>query len=204
MKYVKYIHSDAGGIYHVYSNTESLLQVGKLARFIFILRFSARSRPVGDVFLASQSILVSYYPLGWAPHNVRVINWQVEGYLALFQYPKRRLFVRSREVSKPRDWYFQLSYRFEIWQAHRQQCCRSACQISERSNNSKVKSRGFEALRDLTKRRLFGYWNGALAENHITPTWSIFAPHMMHLGHVSTFPDKHCVDNKMHCLHAAT
>ena len=30
------------------------------------------------------------------------------------QYPKRRLFVRSRKVSKPRDWYFKLSYRFEI------------------------------------------------------------------------------------------
>ena len=70
------------------------------------------------------------------------------------QYPTRRLFVRSREVSKPRDWYFKLSYRFEIWQAHRQQCCRSACQISERSDNSKCKSRGFETLRDLTKRRL--------------------------------------------------
>ena len=36
------------------------------------------------------------------------------------QYPKRRLFVRSRKVSKPRDWYFKLPYRFEIWQAHRQ------------------------------------------------------------------------------------
>ena len=78
------------------------------------------------------------------------------------QYPKRRLIVRSREVSKPRDWYFKLSYRFEIWQAHRQQSCRSACQISERSDNSKYKSRDFETLRDLTKRRLFGYWDRAL------------------------------------------
>ena len=75
---------------------------------------------------------------------------------------ERRLFVRSREVSKPRDWYFKLLYRFEIWQAHRQHCCRSACQISERSDNSKYKSRGFETLRDLTERRLFGYWDGAL------------------------------------------
>ena len=77
------------------------------------------------------------------------------------QYPKRRLIVRSREVSKPRDWYFKLSCRFEIWQARRQQCCRSACQIPERSDNSKYKSRGFETLRDLTIRRLFGYWDGA-------------------------------------------
>ena len=77
------------------------------------------------------------------------------------QYPKRRLIVF--EVSKPRDWYFQLSYRFEIWQAHRQQCCRSACQISERSDNSKYKSRGFETSRDLTIRRHFWYWNGVPA-----------------------------------------
>ena len=75
-------------------------------------------------------------------------------------YPKRRLSVKSRKVSKPRDWYFKLPYRFEIWQAHRQHCCRSACQISERSDNSKYKSRGFETLRDLTERRLFGYWDG--------------------------------------------
>ena len=60
---------------------------------------------------------------------------------------------------KPGDWYFKLSYRFEIWQAHRQQCWRSACQISEGSDNSKYKSCGFETSRDLTKRRLFGYWD---------------------------------------------
>ena len=33
------------------------------------------------------------------------------------QYPIRRPIVRSREVSKPRDWPFELSYLFEIWQA---------------------------------------------------------------------------------------
>ena len=84
------------------------------------------------------------------------------------QYPKRRLFVRSRKVSKPRDWYFKLSYRFEIWRAHRQHCCRSACQISERSDDSKYKCRGFETLRDLTERRLFGYWDGALVSREKT------------------------------------
>ena len=77
------------------------------------------------------------------------------------QYPIRRLIVRSREVLKPRDWYFKLSNRFEIWQAHRQQCCRSACQISKRSDNSKYKSRGFETSRDHTIRRIFGHWDGA-------------------------------------------
>ena len=87
------------------------------------------------------------------------------------QYPKRRLFVRYREISKPRNWYFKLSHRFEIWQAHRQQCCRSACQISERSDNSKYRSRGFEILRDLTKRRLFGYWDGALMIAKVVDTY---------------------------------
>ena len=33
------------------------------------------------------------------------------------QYPKRRLSVRSRQVSKPRDLYLELSDRSEIWQA---------------------------------------------------------------------------------------
>ena len=66
-----------------------------------------------------------------------------------------------RKISKSRDWYFKLLHHFEIWQAHRQPCCRSACQISERSDNFKYKSRGFETLRDLTERRLFGYWDVA-------------------------------------------
>ena len=78
------------------------------------------------------------------------------------QYPKRRLSVRSREVSKPRDLYLELFDRSEIWQALRQQCCRCACQIAMRYNNLKYRSRGFETLRDLTERRLFGYWDGAL------------------------------------------
>ena len=78
------------------------------------------------------------------------------------QNPKRRLSVRSRKVSKPRDFYLELSDRSEIWQALRQQCCRCACQISKRYDNLKYKSRGFKTLRDLTKRRIFGYWDGAL------------------------------------------
>ena len=79
--------------------------------------------------------------------------------LCPFQYPIRRL-MRSREFSKQRDWQFELSHRFEIWQAHRQHY-RCACQISERSVDSKHKSRGFETSWDLTIRRLIGYWNGS-------------------------------------------
>ena len=84
------------------------------------------------------------------------------GIWAPSQYPKRRLFVRSREVSKPRDLYLKLSDRSEIWQALRQHCCRCACQISKRYDNLKYQSRGFETSRDLTKRRLIRYWDGAL------------------------------------------
>ena len=81
---------------------------------------------------------------------------------ALSQYPKRRLIVRSREVSKSRILYLELSDRSEIWQALRQHCCRCACQISKRYDNLKYQSPGFETSRDLTIRRLFGYWDGAL------------------------------------------
>ena len=71
-----------------------------------------------------------------------------------FQYPIRRLIVRSREVSKPRYWYFKSTHRLEIWQEHRQHCCRGGCKISERLYNSKYKSRSFETLRDLKIRVL--------------------------------------------------
>ena len=89
--------------------------------------------------------------------STRSVTW------APSQYPKRRLSVRSRKVSKPRDLYLELSDRSEIWQALRQQCCRCACQISKRYDNLKYWSRGFETLRDRTERRLFGYWDGALS-----------------------------------------
>ena len=89
------------------------------------------------------------------------------------QYPKRRLSVRSRKVSKPRDLYLELSDRSEIWQALRQQCCRCACQILKRYDNLKYQSRGFETLRDLTKRRLFGYWHGAQVPITLSHWWNM-------------------------------
>ena len=82
--------------------------------------------------------------------------WEQTATRAPSQYPKRRLSVRSHKVSKSRDFYLKLSDRSEIWQ-----CCRCACQISKRYNNLKYQSRGFETLWDLTKRRLFGYRDGA-------------------------------------------
>ena len=82
---------------------------------------------------------------------------------APFQYPIRRLIVRPRKVSKPRDLYLELSDRSEIWQAPRQHCCRGACQISKRYEHFKTRSPAFETLRDFTIWRLIGYWNGPLA-----------------------------------------
>ena len=74
--------------------------------------------------------------------------------LAPFQYPIRRLIVRSREVSKPRDLYSELSDRSEIWQSHRHQRCRGACQSSKRCVNLNCQPRGSETSRSLTIRRL--------------------------------------------------
>ena len=113
--------------------------------------------------------------------------WHINGTWAPSQYPKRRLSVRSRKVSKPRDLYLELSDRSEIWQALRQHCCRCACQISNRYDNLKYQSRGFEPLRDLTERRLFGYWDGALdawlgpwrcVKSHYSPTCHISSLHV--------------------------
>ena len=101
-------------------------------------------------------------PFGeWVHINHPCHLWTHWASWASSQYPKRRLFVRSCKVLKPQDLYLELSDRSEIWQALRQQCCRCACQISQ-YDNLKYQSRDFETLRDLTKRRLFGYWDGAL------------------------------------------
>ena len=87
-----------------------------------------------------------------------------------------------REISwilKLQDWYFELSYHYEIWQAHQQQCCRGACQISERSDNSKHKSHSFETSQDVTIKRLIGYWNGDLVSIAWTATLVLFDPYQV-------------------------
>ena len=95
---------------------------------------------------------------------------QNSGHQGPVSISEKTSFVRSRKVSKPRDLYLELSGRSEIWQALRQQCCRCACQISKRYDNLKYQSRGFETLRDLTERRLFGYWDGAqVSSTHTLP-----------------------------------
>ena len=81
--------------------------------------------------------------------------------MSLFQYLIRRLIVRYRKASKPRDLNLELSNHSVIWQVHRQQCCRGACQISKRCHDLNYQSCGFEISHDLTIRRLIRYWNGA-------------------------------------------
>ena len=44
-------------------------------------------------------------------------------------------------------------------------CCRGACQISKRCDNSNYQSRGFETSGDLTIKRIIGYWNGVQKPN---------------------------------------
>ena len=97
--------------------------------------------------------------LEYFPCN-KVLSWRPMICWAPSQYPKRRLIVRIREVSKSRDLYLELSDISEIWQALRQYCCRCACQISKRYDNLKYQSRGFETSRDLTIRRLFDIETG--------------------------------------------
>ena len=58
-------------------------------------------------------------------------------YKIQFQYWKICLFSKYRKVSNLRNWGLKLLNRSEIWQASLQHRCGAACQISERSNNSK-------------------------------------------------------------------
>ena len=85
-----------------------------------------------------------------------------------FQYPIRRLFLRSGEVSEAArlvlNYHITLEFDRNIGgTAVGRHCCWGACQISKWSYNSEVeyKSRGFETLWDLTIRHFIGYWNGA-------------------------------------------
>ena len=58
------------------------------------------------------------YPLySYPEYSRRIISvsYQLIRPRAPSQYPKRRLSVRSRQVSKPRDMYLELSDRSEIW-----------------------------------------------------------------------------------------
>ena len=94
-----------------------------------------------------------HWRLAHAPNPSGAETWTL--------FPIRRLIVRFRKVLKPWDLYLELYDRSGNWQAHWQQCCRCACQISKWCDNLKYQSRDLETSRDLTMRRLIGYWNRA-------------------------------------------
>ena len=81
----------------------------------------------------------------------------------LFQYAIRRIFVRSREVSKPGS-----IASFWDWTGTSAALLPRCLSNSEGSYNSKYKSCGFETLRDPIIRLLIGYWNRILDGNHYT------------------------------------
>ena len=110
------------------------------------------------------SVIAPFAARSPAAMELVMCNHHVYGFRdtrALFHYPQRRLIVRSHKVSKSRDSYLNLSDRSDIWQAHRQHCCRGVRLISKRSDDLNYQSGGFETLRDLTIRRLIRYWNRA-------------------------------------------
>ena len=86
---------------------------------------------------------------------------------APFQYLMKHLVLKSHQVTKPWDWGFKSSHHLEIWQAHRQQCCWGASQISEQLDNSKYESCAFKTLQDLTMKHIIGYWNGVQVAVHV-------------------------------------
>ena len=105
------------------------------------------------IFFMQSSVKVqfSFSSINMASHPWKISNFTMFRLLtsrAPFQYPTRRLFVRSHEVSKLRDLYLELFDCSEIWQAPWQQCCRGTCQMSEQCDNSNYQSRGF---RDFTR-----------------------------------------------------
>ena len=109
-----------------------------------------------DVIIVSRARWVQYSRRLW---TLQVRSYNKTSYLLIghwpwemFQYPIRRLIHGDNFFLMGIVWYCT-----EIWQVPRQQCCWSACQISKWYAHFNTRSRNFETLRDLTKRRLFGY-----------------------------------------------
>ena len=72
-------------------------------------------------------------------------------------------FFRSRYVSKAWDRVLKCSYRFDISRAHRQQCCREACQIPNWLDNFKCKFRHFARSYNYTSDRILKQDLGGLS-----------------------------------------
>ena len=110
-----------------------------------------------------------------------------QGTSALSQYPIRRVIVRSRRVLK--SWVFLVIIVLLLWNltgsSEALNCCLCAWQFQSDTIYFNTRSRAFETLRDLTTRRLIGYWNGAavvsisciafgvLQDSSLTIIWAI-------------------------------
>ena len=77
--------------------------------------------------------------------------------LAPCQYPIRRLKCKISWSLETARFVCSIDRLLWIWRAHRQHCCRRACQISKRCDNLNYQSRGFETSRDF-----IGHWNRSL------------------------------------------
>ena len=84
-------------------------------------------------------------------HHVCGLEITIHGICSLNGRTSYRRISRSLEAVRLGLVFFN---RSEIWQAHRQQRCRDACQISERYNHYNTQSRSFDTLRDLPVKRL--------------------------------------------------
>ena len=110
----------------------------------------------------TRSCVTTYHLI--SRNNMFMSTW------APFQYAKRRLIARSREVSKPRDLCLELSDRYEIWQAPPAALLPMCCQISKRYEHFK---HPISRPRDVTRshdKRFIGYWNGTLIVSKISLT----------------------------------
>ena len=78
-------------------------------------------------------------------HNAQIVSTDIR---ASYQQADGRLTARSLKVSRPRDSSLELSNRSNVWQDHKQQRRRDACQISERYDYCNIQSRGFATSRN--------------------------------------------------------
>ena len=93
-------------------------------------------------------LLIHYYCYSVEPVRWNLI-WNAKNARVMFQYPIRRLIVRSCKVSKTRDLYLELSTTLLLM-----------C-LSKRYKHFNPRSHAFETLWDLTIWRLIGSGNGA-------------------------------------------
>ena len=114
-------------------------------------RFSSRDAQVVKLYFKS---VVFAFLANWHSH------WHSSS-LALYSLRARTSYRKISWTFEAMRFGFILPNRSEMWQAPRQQCCRDACQISQRYDHYNIQSRGFETSRDLVVRRVTAQWKEA-------------------------------------------